>query len=226
MRRIGFANGQISLMELDGAEQSEPPDLLQEENIFDDIGESAEPVEDDESDATAAPYVKWTDEYKQAREFLFGTGNIAPDFEKDSHYCKLNPKMGMCLLFLIWGECMQTVLVEIDTKKAQQYYAKLLMVLNSPNIENLEVPLNIASVKCTPGFGYRAREVLQRSKRGRPGPRLMKCPPSGFAKRQVRNISLRNTPSAVNICVGKAEQSDEKAFELYLRSAKQGFPLC
>lgn len=222
-----LANGQISLMELDGAEQSEPPDLLQEENIFDDIGESAEPVEDDESDATAAPYVKWTDEYKQAREFLFGTGNIAPDFEKAFALLQAESQNGNVLAVFDLGRMYADGLgVEIDTKKAQQYYAKALDGFELLEHRKPWKYLEYRIGKMYAG-GLGTEHKVNCSEGAREGGlgRDYEVSAEWFAKSASQKYKFAEYSLGGQYLRGQGvEQSDEKAFELYLRSAKQGFP--
>ncbi len=207
-----LARGEISLTELDGIAQAEPLDLLQDENIYDDVGESSEPVEDDESDATAAPYVKWTDEYKQAREFLFGTDDVAPDFEQAFTLLQTESQNGNVLAVFDLGRMYADGLgVEIDTEKAQKYYAQAL-----DGFETLEH---------RKPWKYLEYRIGKMHSQGLGTEQDYEVSAEWFAKSASQKYKFAEYSLGGQYMRGQGvEQSNEKAFELYLRSAKQGFP--
>ncbi|PYG84290.1 hypothetical protein LY28_03685 [Ruminiclostridium sufflavum DSM 19573] len=72
-------------------------------------------------------YVKWTDEYKQAREYLFGTEETAQDFEKALELFLSEAENGNVLAMHDLGRIYANGLgVESDNDKAHKYYAKAL----------------------------------------------------------------------------------------------------
>lgn len=207
-----LARGEISLTELDGITQAEPLDLLQDENIYDDVGESSEPVEDDESDATAAPYVKWTDEYKQAREFLFGTDDIAPDFEQAFTLLRAESQNGNVLAVFDLGRMYADGLgVEIDTGKAQAYYAQAL--------KGFEI------LEHRKPWKYLEYRIGKMHSQGLGTEQDYEVSADWFTKSANQKYKFAEYSLGGQYLRGQGvEQSNEKAFELYLRSAKQGFP--
>lgn len=207
-----LARGEISLAALDGAEQSEPSDLLHDENTADDIGESSEPVEDDESDITAAPYVKWTDEYKKAREFLFGTDDIVPDFEQAFSLLQAESQNGNVLAVFDLGRMHADGLgVEMDIDKAQEYYTQ---ALNDFELLEHRKP-----------WKYIEYRIGKMYSQGLGAEQDYKISAEWFAKSANQKYKFAEYSLGSFYYQGQGvEQSYEKAFELYLRSAIQGFP--
>ena len=72
-------------------------------------------------------YVKWTDEYKKAREYLFGTEEITRDFEKALKLFLSEAENGNVHAMNDVGRMYADGLgVESDNDKAYEYYAKAL----------------------------------------------------------------------------------------------------
>lgn len=72
-------------------------------------------------------YVKWTDEYKQAREYLFGTEETPQDFKKALELFLTESENGNVLATHDLGRIYADGLgVESDTDKASECYAKAL----------------------------------------------------------------------------------------------------
>lgn len=222
-----LARGEISLTELDGADQTEPPDLLQEEDITVDIDEFIEPVENYETEATAAPYVKWTDEYKQAREFLFGTDDIVPDFKQAFSLLQTESQNGNVLAVFDLGRMYAAGLgVEIDTEKAQQYYAKALDGFELLEHRKPWKYLEYRIGKMYAG-GLGTEHKVNCSEGAREGGlgRDYKVSAEWFTKSANQKYKFAEYSLGGQYLRGQGmEHNYEKAFELYLRSAKQGFP--
>ncbi|MGL4789897.1 MAG: hypothetical protein ACRCW1_00690, partial [Anaerotignaceae bacterium] len=97
-----------------------------EENFAD---EYTPPVENDEitSDKNITPYVKWTDEYKKARKFLFADEDTKTDFIKALKLLQAESQNGNMLAVFDLGRMYAEGLgVEADNIKAQDYYKKAL----------------------------------------------------------------------------------------------------
>ena len=123
-----LSKGEISLSELDGAEPSEPIELHGDEILPEDFGKPIEIYEDTEpEEGNASPYVKWTEEYKLAKKYFFGTEDTQPDFEKALELLQAESQNGNVLATFDVGRMYTDGLgVEIDTDKAQEYYVAAL----------------------------------------------------------------------------------------------------
>jgi TPR repeat protein len=128
-----IAKGELSL---EVSEIAEPEDI----DSFAET-ENSEIIETSETDVFEPPYemaddagiecqdvyVKWTDEYKMAREYLFGTEETLQDFEKALNLFLAEEENGNVLAMYDLGRMYADGLgVESDNDKANEYYAKAL----------------------------------------------------------------------------------------------------
>ncbi|WP_313527762.1 MobP3 family relaxase [Anaerotignum sp.] len=219
-----LSKGEISLSELDETEQSEPtvfdemdqtepPQQNAEENLPEDFAVPAEVITDDEPNTESiSPYVKWTDDYKQARIFLFGTEDTEPDFESALELLQAESQNGNMLAVFDLGRMYADGLgVDMDTEKAQEYYAQAL-----DGFETLEYrkPWKYLEYRIgkmyAQGLGTEQDYELAAEWFEKSANQQYK-----FAEYSLGGLHHRGQG------VG---QSDKQAFALYLRSAKQGFP--
>ncbi|MDA3731360.1 relaxase MobL [Niameybacter massiliensis] len=207
-----LAKGEIILTEIDEMEQLDESSV-QEETIAD--SSFLEPIDTEEEigmEENNSPYVKWTEEYKQARVFLFGDADHEPDFECALELLQAESQNGNMLAVFDLGRMYADGLgMEIDTEKAQRYYKQaldgLLFLENKKPCKYLEYRIGKMYAQ---GHGTEqdyelAAEWFQKSAKEN----------YKYAEYSLGGLFYRGQG---------VEQSYEKAFELYLRSAKQGFP--
>ncbi|MFD1406345.1 MobP3 family relaxase [Robinsoniella peoriensis] len=219
-----LAKGEITLAELDEVEFSEPivlddmdhTELLQpnaEENSPEDFIVPVEVITGDEPNTeSTSPYVKWTDDYKQARVFLFGDVDHEPDFEQALELLQAESQNGNMLAVFDLGRMYADGLgVQIDTDKAQEYYRQaldgFLFLENKKPWKYLEYRIGKMYAQ---GLGTEQDYELAAEWFDKSAAEKYK-----FAEYSLGGLYYRGQG---------VEQSYEKAFELYLRSAKQGFP--
>ncbi|WP_352416507.1 MobP3 family relaxase [Oscillibacter ruminantium] len=207
-----LAKGEITLAELDEVGQpDESP--MQDETITDNsFPEPIDAQEEFEAEENTSPYVKWTDDYKQARVFLFGDTDHEPDFEQALELLRAESQNGNMLAVFDLGRMYADGLgVEIDTDKAQEYYAQaldgFLFLENKKPWKYLEYRIGKMYAQ---GLGTDQDYELAAKWFDKSVAEKYK-----FAEYSLGGLYYRGQG---------VEQSYEKAFELYLRSAKQGFP--
>lgn len=207
-----LAKGEISFTELDEVELSDEAPIHDETITDNSLPELIDAEEEFEADENTSPYVKWTDDYKQARVFLFGDTDHEPDFEQALELLQAESQNGNMIAVFDLGRIYADGLgVEIDADRAQGYYRQalngFLFLENKKPWKYLEYRIGKMYAQ---GLGtdqdYElAAEWFQRSANEK----------YKFAEYSLGGLYYRGQG---------VEQSYEKAFELYLRSAKQGFP--
>ena len=207
-----LSKGEISLTELDDVEQSEQKPIVEDDNTADAFDEPLDSDEEIPTEKYSSPFVDWTDEYKQARAYLFGDENNEPDFVKALELLQAESEKGNLLAVFDLGRIYSDGLgVEIDTDKAQEYYAQAL-----DGFETLEMQKPWKYLEYRIGKMYAqglgtaqdyelASEWFEKSANQK----------YKFAEYSLGGLYYRGQG---------VEQRFEKAFELYFRSAKQGFP--
>lgn len=207
-----LAKGEISFAELD--EMAQPEESPTQDEIITDnsFPEPIDSEEESEMEESTAPYVKWTEDYKQARVFIFGDEEHEPDFVQAIKLLQAESQNGNMLAVFDLGRMYADGLgVEIDTDKAQEYYKQaldgFLFLENKKPWKYLEYRIGKMVAQ---GLGAEqdyelAAEWFQKSANEK----------YKFAEYSLGGLYYRGQG---------VEQSYEKAFELYLRSAKQGFP--
>lgn len=204
--------GEISLTELDEVEQSEQEPIFKDENTADIFAEPIDDKEEMESVEHSSPFVDWTEEYKQARAYLFGDENNEPDFAKALALLQAESETGNLLAVFDLGRMYADGLgVVIDTDKAQEYYA---LALDGFETLEMQKPWKYLEYRIgkmySQGLGTEQDYELAAQWFKKSAEQKYK-----FAEYSLGGLYYRGQ------CV---EQSYEKAFELYLRSANQGFP--
>lgn len=157
-------------------------------------------------------YVKWSDDYKRACDFLYGTDDIAQDFEEAFYLFQLEAEKGNALAMFNMGRMFADGLsVEIDIEESYKWYEKALnafcKVEDKKSWKYTEYRIG---KMYSQGFGTeidyeRAAYWLSLSADER----------YKFAEYSLGGLYYRGQG---------VEQSYERAFDLYLNSAKQGFP--
>lgn len=205
-----LSNGEISLTELDNVEQSEQEPTTEDEVIVDTFTEPIDAGE--EISVEEHQFVKWTDEYKQARVYLFGDEDNEPDFVKDLELLQAESEKGNLLAVFDLGRIYADGLgVEIDTEKAQGYYAQALYGFKTLEMQKPWKYLEYRIGKMyAQGLGTEQDYELAAQWFKKSAEQKYK-----FAEYSLGGLYYRGQG---------VEQSYEKAFELYLRSANQGFP--
>ncbi len=172
-------------------------------------------MEESVSDAVeeqSVPYIKWTEEYKQARKFLFGTEEQEPDFEQACMLLQEESENGNALATFALGQIYADGLgVEMDGEKAQEYYEKALADFHF--VENKKP------------WKYTQYRIGKMYARGLGTEQNYEVAAEWFAKSVNQKYKLAEYSLGGQHLHGQGvEQNDKKAFALYLRSAKQGFP--
>jgi len=205
-----LSNGEISLTELDNVEQSEQEPTTEDEVIVDTFTEPIDAGE--EISVEEHQFVKWTDEYKQARVYLFGDEDNEPDVVKDLELLQAESEKGNLLAVFDLGRIYADGLgVEIDTEKAQGYYAQALYGFKTLEMQKPWKYLEYRIGKMyAQGLGTEQDYELAAQWFKKSAEQKYK-----FAEYSLGGLYYRGQG---------VEQSYEKAFELYLRSANQGFP--
>lgn len=129
-----IAKGELCFEEFENSEPEDIDSFTETENS--EMSENFETAEfetsndelADETDIESQDvYVKWTDEYKKAREYLFGTEETPQDFEKALKLFLAEAENGNVLAMHDLGRMYADGLgVESDNDKAYEYYAKAL----------------------------------------------------------------------------------------------------
>ncbi|MSU03480.1 MobP3 family relaxase [Tissierella pigra] len=175
-------------------------DLINEIEVSDDI-DIAEDV-----------YIKWSDDYKRACEFLFGTDDIVQDFEEAFCLFRSEAEKGNALAMFNMGRMFADGLgIEIDIEESYKWYEKALNAFHK--VESRK-PWKYTEYRIgkmySQGLGTeedyeKAAYWLTLSAKER----------YKFAEYSLGGLYYRGQG---------VEQSYESAFDLYLKSAKQGFP--
>jgi hypothetical protein len=205
-----LSNGEISLTELDNVEQSEQEPTTEDEVIVDTFTEPIDAGE--EISVEEHQFAKWTDEYKQARVYLFGDEDNEPDFVKALELLQAESEKGNLLAVFDLGRIYADGLgVEIDTEKAKGYYTQALYGFKTLEMQKPWKYLEYRIGKMyAQGLGTEQDYDLAAEWFAKSASQKYK-----FAEYSLGGLYYRGQG---------VEQSFEKAFELYLRSAKQGFP--
>ncbi|MCQ4936014.1 MobP3 family relaxase [Anaerotignum propionicum] len=167
---------------------------------------------DDAVEEQPNPYVKWTEEYKQARKFLFGTEQQQPDFEQACILLLEESENGNALATFDLGRIYADGLgVEMDGEKAQEYYEKALADFQF--VENKK------------SWKYTQYRIGKMYARGLGTEQNYEVVADWFEKSANQKYKFAEYSLGSQYLRGQGvEQNDEQAFALYLRSAKQGFP--
>lgn len=199
--------GEISFDEIENEDIDITDDIL----VLDDtISDDYEPLEDESVNQNV--YVKWTDEYKKAREFLFGNEDNEPDFKKALELIQKESENGNALAMFDVGRIYADGLgIEIYEEKAHDYYAKSLCGFQ-----------NVESKKAWKYTEYRIGKMFagglgteQDYEKAVHWFKLSADKKNKYAQYSLGGLYYRGQG---------VEQNFKTAFDLYLKSAEQGFP--
>lgn len=204
-----LSKGEISLTELNEVEQTEQESIAEDDT---DDSDFTEPMDtEEEITEEQHQFVKWTDEYKQARVYLFGDKDNEPDFVKALELLQGESQRGNLLAVFDLGRIYADGLgVEIDSEKAQEYYTQALDGFESLEMHKPWKYLEYRIGKMyAQGLGTEQDYELSAEWFSKSAEQKYK-----FAEYSLGGLYYRGQG---------VEQSYEKAMELYLSSADQGF---
>lgn len=157
-------------------------------------------------------YVKWTDEYKIAREFLFGTDEVQQDFSEALIRLIAEAQKGNILAVYDLGRIFSSGLgVDKNLEVAHEYYVKALAGFN--DVES-QKPWKYTEYRIGKMFasGLGTEQDYQKAA-------------EWFELSAEKKYKYAQYSLGVLYHRGQGVEQDlGKAFELYLKSAKQGFP--
>lgn len=157
-------------------------------------------------------YAKWTDAYKEAREYLYGTSEMEPDEEAAYEIMKEEAEQGNAYAMADMGKMYaQGIFVEADKAKAQEWYEKSLkaMLVVEDRKESTYLEYRIGKMY---QYGLGTEENL---------PEAAKW--FGMASSKEYKYALYSL--GMLYLHGKGvEQDEEKACQLFQRSHKKGNP--
>ncbi|RJQ25122.1 sel1 repeat family protein [Candidatus Parcubacteria bacterium] len=157
-------------------------------------------------------YVKWTDEYKTAREFLFGTDEVQQDFSEALIRLIAEAQTGNILAVYDLGRIYSSGLdVDKNLEIAHEYYVKALAGFN--DVES-QKPWKYTEYRIGKMFasGLGTEQDYQKAA-------------EWFELSAAKKYKYAQYSLGALYHRGQGVGQDmDKAFELYLKSAKQGFP--
>ncbi|MBZ2174388.1 relaxase MobL [Schnuerera sp. xch1] len=157
-------------------------------------------------------YVRWSDDYKRACKFLYGTDDIVQDFKDALYLFQSEAEKGNALAMLNMGRIFADGLgVEIDMEESYRWYEKALNAFHKVEDKKSWKYTEYCTGKMySQGLGTEVdyeRAAYWLSLSAEEGYK--------FAEYSLGGLYYRGQG---------VEQSCERAFELYLKSAKQSFP--
>jgi len=157
-------------------------------------------------------HVKWNDQYKEAREFLYGSDDIEPDFAEAYRLFIEEAKIGNALAMYDLGRMhMDGLGVAMNKDAAQQWYAKALAAF-----------LEVESDKSSPYLQYRIGKMYAA---GLGATQDYVEAADWFHMAVAKNHKYAQYSLAGLYYHGYGvEQSYETAFDLYRKSARQKNP--
>lgn len=153
--------------------------------------EEQEPDRQEEEHGESVSYfARWTDRYKEAREYLYGTMGEEPDEEAAHEIMLEEAEQGNAYAMHDMGKIYaQGIGCEADKEKVDVWYKKALAAMHYVEQKKSNTYLEYRIGKCI------STDLVQTRNWNRQG--------SGFPRRQQRNISMRSIPLACSICRGK-----------------------
>lgn len=208
-------------VEATGDELPMPESLPSTDEVSSDAGYDnnnfiAEPSWDHTSDDDDPPefkyHVKWSDRYKEAREFLYGTDDMEPDFAEAHCLFMEEAEIGNALAMFDLGRMhMDGLGVAMNMDAAQEWYAKTLTAF-----------LEVESNKSSPYIQYRIGK-MHNAGLGTTQDYLEAA--DWFHMAAAKNHKYAQYSLAGLYYHGHGvEQSYETAFDLYRKSAGQKNP--
>jgi len=215
-----IAKSEISFEEIENEEtvysDSDFTETDNLESFNDSVIEDFEPKEDEDQYKTDTEienaYVKWTNEYKEALDYLFGTEEIEQNFEKALVLFMREADNDNALAMYDVGRIYADGLgVEIDTDKAHNYYVKTLSAFQL-----------VESKKAWKYTEYRIGKMFAQ---GLGTEQDYKKAAQWFRKSGEKKYKYAQYSLGGLYYQGQGVEQDFKtSFDFYLKSAKQGFP--
>ncbi|MHB8065391.1 MAG: MobP3 family relaxase, partial [Ruminiclostridium sp.] len=174
---------------------------LPDDEIADDAGVESHDV-----------YVKWTDEYKLAREYLFGTEEAPQDFEKSLELLLAEAENGNVLAMHDLGRIHANGLgVDGDNDKAHEYYEKALS--------------GFEQVEAQKAWKYSEYRIGKMFAQGLGTEQDYETAAQWFELSTEKKYKYAQYSLGGLYYRGQGVEPDfQTAFSLYLKSAEQGFP--
>lgn len=177
-------------------QQTENLAALQGEDMPDILPEQTE-MEEQESDRqeegqgeSISYFARWTDRYKEAREYLYGTMEAEPDEEAAHEIMLEEAEHGNAYAMHDMGKIYaQGIGCEADKEMADVWYKKALAAMQYVEQKKKNTYLEYRIGKMYQ-YGLGTEENLEQAA-------------EWFSRRQQRNISMRSIPLACFICRGR-----------------------
>lgn len=211
-----LSKGEISFVEIENIDtflynndfaESDNPEVVEDTVDF-------EVMEDNNVDGldTGHIYVKWTNEYKMAREYLFGTDEIEQNFKVTLELFTEESVKGNALAMFDIGRIYSDGLgVEIDMDKANNYYKKALS--------------RFQKVESQKAWEYTEYRIGKMYAQGLGTEKDLKTAAYWFKLSAEKKYKYAQYSLGGLYYRGQGvEQNFQTAFSLYLKSANQGFP--
>jgi TPR repeat protein len=165
-----------------------------------------------EETAEFHPHVEWSDRYKEARAFLYGTDEIEPDFAEAYYLFIEEAETGNALAMHDLGRMhMDGLGMEMDAALAQEWYAKAL-----------DTFMVVEAEKPKPYLQYRIGKMHAA---GLGTPQDYEAAAEWFKMAVAKNHKYAQYSLAGLYYQGRGvEQDFETAFDLYWKSARQANP--
>jgi TPR repeat protein len=182
----------------------------------DDPGSGPEPLweeaPEDEETAEFHPHVEWSERYKEACAFLYGTDDLEPDFAEAYYLFMEEAETGNALAMHDLGRMhMDGLGIEMDAALAQEWYAKAL-----------DTFMKVEAEKSKPYPQYRIGKMHAA---GLGTPQDYEAAAEWFEMAVAKNHKYAQYSLAGLYYQGRGvEQDFETAFDLYWKSARQVNP--
>ncbi len=192
--------------------QMEMPEAQIPEPSLPEAPEVDEPLVNDDPPDPSEPNVSWSEEYKQARVYLYGSEEQPPDFEEASALFLEEAQRGNALAMCDLGRmCADGLGRDPDPEQSQEWYAKALdAFLAIEEIEPSRYVQHRIGKLYAGGLGteqnyYAAADWFEMAAEQK----------HKYAQYSLAGLYLRGQG---------VEQDGEQAYRLYSASAEQGFP--
>jgi FOG: TPR repeat, SEL1 subfamily len=173
---------------------------------------TADELDDHSYDENLTFFVKWTDEYKQARDYLFGTDEVVQDFNKARKQLTIEAEKRNVLAIYDLGRIYSNGLgIEKNPDKANDFYVKALAGFQE-----------VESRKVWKYTEYRIGKMFATGL-GTEQDYQMAAQWFGLSAEKKYKYAQYSLGALYHRGQG-VEQNVQTAFALYLKSAKQGFP--
>lgn len=210
----------VDIAEVFSAEEADSDDDLIETAAFEmsedfsnfDYEPTANELDDHSYNENLIFFVKWTDEYKKARDYLFGTDEVVQDFKKARRWLTIESEKGHVLAIYDLGRIYANGLgVEKNPDIANKYYEKALD--------------GFQEVESRKAWQYTEYRIGKMYAAGLGTGQDYQTAAQWFGLSAEKNYKYAQYSLGALYHRGQGvEQNFQIAFALYLKSAKQGFP--